>query len=341
MTTSRSGLTCAPPEPACEHPGRRDLANVATVANAHGVRASFLILSLALVLGCGPGDAACREELDVGEASVPFVSGSDGYHTFRIPALARLPSGRLVAFAEGRHDSVDDAGEIDIVQRISDDDGASWGPLQVTVAGGGDTAGNPAPVYDADRDQLLLLFNRAPAEAWEGRIRSGEFADARTGWITTSADGGETWSSPVEITAGTKEPTWRWFVFGPGHGIQLRSPAHRGRLVVGADHSTDDGPEDRWLGAHLVYSDDGGDTWQIGGVDQPGTGFINPNETTIAELADGRILANTRDQNGSSPATRAITHSVDGGRRWSCFPAGAPARSSRSPLLLVGDGWSS
>ena len=34
--------------------------------------------------------------------STPFVSGEDGYHTYRIPSLARLPTGELLLFAEGR-----------------------------------------------------------------------------------------------------------------------------------------------------------------------------------------------------------------------------------------------
>jgi sialidase-1 len=48
-----------------------------------------------------------------------FVSGRDGYHTFRIPAVVRAADGTLIAFAEGRKHSRGDAGDIDLVCRRS------------------------------------------------------------------------------------------------------------------------------------------------------------------------------------------------------------------------------
>ena len=36
--------------------------------------------------------------------------------------------------------------------------------------------------------------------------------------------------------------------------------------------------------SHIIYSDDGGGTWQLGGIHESFT-----NESTIAELSDGRL----------------------------------------------------
>ena len=74
------------------------------------------------------------------------------------------------------------------------------------------------------------------------------------------------------------------------------------------------GGNDR-LGAHALYSDDAGRTWQIGAVDDShvGNNELNPNESTVVELADGRLMFNCRDQGGTSQATRAVTFSDDGG----------------------------
>ena len=59
-------------------------------------------------------------------------------------------------------------------------------------------------------------------------------------------------------------------------------------------------------------------------MDDNTDGDVNVNESAVAELPDGRVYFNTRDQNGTSPATRADAYSVDGGPDLS-------GRSSRSP----------
>ena len=60
-----------------------------------------------------------------------FVSGKDGYHTYRIPALLTTPRGTLLAFCEGRKTSRSDHGDIDLVLRRSSDGGKTWGPMTV------------------------------------------------------------------------------------------------------------------------------------------------------------------------------------------------------------------
>ena len=44
-----------------------------------------------------------------------FVSGADGYHTYRIPALLVTPGGDLLAFCEGRKNSRGDTDDIDLL----------------------------------------------------------------------------------------------------------------------------------------------------------------------------------------------------------------------------------
>ncbi|MFG2289963.1 hypothetical protein ACGFOU_28305 [Streptomyces sp. NPDC048595] len=64
------------------------------------------------------------------ESSVPYRAGTEGYTSFRIPAVVRARSGILLAFAEGRVTSAADWGDIDLVLKRSRDGGRSWGPLQ-------------------------------------------------------------------------------------------------------------------------------------------------------------------------------------------------------------------
>ncbi|MFP3990932.1 sialidase family protein [Streptomyces sp. E11-3] len=248
------------------------------------------------------------------ETSVPFSAGCEGYASFRIPAVVATASGTLLAFCEGRVDSRHDFGHIDIVLKRSTDGGRTWGPLHVAAANGPDLAGNPAPVV-LDTGRILLVHVRNLAAATETQIRRGQIsaADGRRVWITHSDDDGATWSGPREITAQTKKTGWRWYATVPGHALQLST----GRVVVPANHSlpptgSDVGTEAKYNGGHCLLSDDRGENWRIGYVDSAARGIVNVNETTAAELPDGRLYFNTRTDS-PAPGTRADALSTDGG----------------------------
>ncbi len=87
-----------------------------------------------------------------------WVSGEGDYHTYRIPALAASPSGRLLAFCEGRRDSQSDTGLIDLLSRWSDDGGDTWSDSRVVVTEAGMTCGNPCPVVDHESGRVVLTF---------------------------------------------------------------------------------------------------------------------------------------------------------------------------------------
>ncbi|MEV5598457.1 sialidase family protein [Streptomyces sp. NPDC052496] len=277
------------------------------------------------------------------ETSLPFRAGSEGYASFRIPAVVttrratgtgggsgdgdgtgdRTTPGTLLAFAEGRVGSAADHGDIDIVLKRSTDGGRTWGPLQAVARNGTGTAGNPAPVV-LDGGRVLLVHVRSAATATEDRIRRGlvPAADGRRVWVQHSDDDGGTWSAPREITAQAKRAGWRWYATTPGHALQLRHGPHAGRLVVPANHSTaptvpgDNGTEGRYNGGHVLLSDDAGANWRIGYTDSNPNGYINANETTAAELPDGTLYVNTRNDS-PAPGNRADAHSAPewGGER--------------------------
>lgn len=248
------------------------------------------------------------------ETSVPFTAGQEGCASFRIPAVVVTAGGTLLAFCEGRVGSREDFGNIAVVLKRSTDGGRTWGPLLVAAENGEHLAGNPAPVV-LDTGRVLLVHVRNAAPATEQAIRRGEVsaADGRRVWVQHSDDEGLTWSSPADITAQTKRETWRWYATTPGHALQLAS----GRVVVPANHSlpptgTDNGTEGKYDGGHCLLSDDDGGTWRIGYVDDRPDGYINANETTAAELPDGRVYFNTRNDS-PAPGTRADAYSRDGG----------------------------
>lgn len=282
-------------EPLCRFPDVRSN-NQFAVANTRFMWNRLLAIAaicLAVSLAAQASDSFIENR--------PFISGEGGYHTYRIPAIARTTNGTLLAFSEGRKNSSNDDGDIDIVLRRSKDNGATWLPMTLVQEEGGDariTIGNPAPVVDETTGQVHLLFCRNNSRVFH----------------TKSTDDGLTWSRRKEITASVKPAGWEWYATGPGHGIQLKRGRQVGRLVVSSDHRT---ASDTY-GAHVVFSDDYGQTWRLGAVNSA-AGGVNPNETLCVELTgtapDGgsRIYFNTRDHKGSAPGTRGQCWSNDGG----------------------------
>jgi sialidase-1 len=256
-------------------------------------RAGTLLGGLLL---CAAGWGASFTQVEV------FRAGEGGYHTYRIPALITTPKGTLLAFCEGRRNSASDTGDIDLLLRRSFDGGKTWGPVQKLADKREDTIGNPAPVVERKTGTIFLLMTSNPGNSGEKEITRGDYRAARSIWIIRSKDDGATWSEPVEITSQVKRPDWTWYATGPGNGIQLRT----GRLVIACDHNRREGDVRH---SHVIYSDDRGETWKIGGVAEDKT-----NESAVAELKDGELMLNMRSYHGKN--RRAVQRSRDGGLTW-------------------------
>ena len=229
-----------------------------------------------------------------------FLIGRGGYDNYRIPALAVTDSGAVLAFCEGRSEP-HDAGVIHTLLRRSLDGGKTFSPPQVVVRRAGMTCGNPSPIVDRHSGDVILLSTMNPADGPEGDVIQG--MAQRTVWMCRSADDGLTWSQPAEITSSVKRPDWTWYATGPGHGLQLSS----GRLVAPCDHirGVNFRADDPYH-SHVIYSDDSGRTWRIGGVVDAGS-----NESTAIQTVDGSIYLNCRDWTGSR--VRQTAWSRDGG----------------------------
>lgn len=228
-----------------------------------------------------------------------FVSGEGGYPTYRIPALVRTEAGTLLAFCEARQGG--DRGPTDTVVKRSTDGGRTWGDQRVVHSEGDLTVGNPTPVVDRSTGTVHLPLVR-------------EYRDVL---MTRSTDDGRTWSEPTEITGSVKRDDWGYYATGPGVGIQLERGEHAGRLLIPATHWTylwergQELPDDNLRYDHAFYSDDGGETWQLGGTVGP-----HVDEPQAVELPDGRVTFNMRNYREASDG-RAVATSDDGGDSWS------------------------
>lgn len=254
------------------------------------------LVSVALVAGA-PAQSRL-EQTDV------FVSGQDGYHTFRIPALETAPDGSLLAFAEARKYSAADPGfgkqEIDLVYKRSTNNGVTWSAMQVMEAPGELwSAANPATVVDRSQGRVWVLYLRSKPGCSTDTSRPG--TDDMQTLARWSRDNGQTWSPPQDLTGVARDlsdPLWRASVAGPGGAVQTR----RGRLLV-----------PMWkmpYGVFAIYSDDHGQTWRRG---EPVPGNLGGDESQLVELGDGRILIDIRQNSGPH---RWLAESKDGGQTW-------------------------
>ena len=259
-------------------------------------------------IGMLPG-LACAPKEHFNQSPV-FSAGEDGYHTFRIPALLPVGSGVLLAFAEGRRFGRGDSGAIDLVLKRSTDSGATWSALQVVWSDGSNTCGNPCPVVDSRTGRILLPMTWNSGQDNGRELHRGTGTDTRRVFLTHSDDDGRNWSSAREITDQAKRPDWWWYATGPGVAIQVRDGEHPGRIVVPSNHSS----EKDGYAAHAILSDDGGENWRMSSVIAPAC-----NESQVVELADGRLMMNSRNQsftNEERTGYRAIAFSADGGETW-------------------------
>lgn len=199
------------------------------------------------------------------------------YREYRIPGIAVTERGTVLLCCEGRMDTQSDWGQIDIVLWRSCDGGETW-EQQVIRLPGAEMMNNPVPVPDGDRVLMVLHTNYARA------------------WCMESTDEGRTWSEPWEITSAYREFSFAWNVCasGPGHGIRTRG----GRLIVPVwlANGKQTGPGEfahQPSGAGAVYSDDHGRTWHAGAWTAD---MSDANETSLVQLADGRILFNFRNR---------------------------------------------
>lgn len=234
-----------------------------------------------------------------------FTAGENGYHTYRIPSLLVTREGTVLAFCEARKNGAGDAGDIDIMLRRSFDHGATWDTMRLIADDGSNTIGNPCPVQDRETGTIWLILCGNAEDGHEKDILAGKAA--REVLVMKSEDDGATWSEMRDITSDVKRPDWTWYATGPCHAIQLSS----GRLLVPCNHAVLD-PEQEASGpytAHVIYSDDHGESWHIGGIVGPYT-----NECAVAELADGTVYINMRSYHGEN--RRAIARSEDGGLTW-------------------------
>jgi sialidase-1 len=247
-----------------------------------------------------------HSSLSVVSRATLFRAETLGYHTYRIPAVVNLGDGTIVVAAEGRRDSVQDWGEIDLVVRRSTDGGRTFDEQRTLITDPGYTCGNPTWLFDERGGELALLFCKNLADQPEALVLEGKAM--RSVWLCLSRDGGLSFSSPREITSQVKPANWTWYATGPGRGLALRN----GRWVVPCCHAvnvttTHDDP----VRSHLIVSDDCGATWRVAGS----LHVARSSECGLAEVRPNVVYVDFR--NDAAPHARGGALSIDAGDSFS------------------------
>lgn len=230
-----------------------------------------------------------------GATQVTICSATAGGDVYRIPSIITLADSTMLVFAELRHNSWRDKAYTDVVVRRSSDGGKTWSAatnLTESVNGGDYAYMDPSPIYDPKTGNILLFCSR-----WN---KLDTNVKNNRAFLTTSSDGGNTWSIPSDVSDKILAEGMYIAGFGPGHGIALTSEKHKGRLVLITRQS--DGTNTYCCS---IWSDDNGLTWSHGAT-------VSGGEAQIAESGANKLYLNVR-----RGASRYYSTSTNGGQSWS------------------------
>lgn len=254
--------------------------------------------------------------------SAPFQPYDLGSHYWRIPAMVVLhhqqgenasKNGRVVTMADNRFDHNGDLpNHIDVYERHSDDNGATWSTHKMVVGteadhalvGGGHGFGDVSLVECAS-GKIVAIMVGGP-----GYFQSTP-SNPIVPTIITSTDGGDTWSTPRTLTnelynTTYKEGAVQGSFAGSGRGLMLQRQKNEqlnGRIMFAMSHRF--GKNN--VQEYIIYSDDEGNTWKF----STQSAYSGGDESKLVELADGTVMISVR-QGGQ----RGYNKSTDGGVTW-------------------------
>lgn len=254
--------------------------------------------------------------------SAPFQPYDLGSHYWRIPAMVVLhhqkgenasKNGRVVTMADNRFDhNTDLPSHIDVYERHSDDNGATWSTHKMVVGteadhalvGGGHGFGDVSLVECASGKIVAIMVG---GPGYFGSTPSNPIVPT----IITSTDGGDTWSTPRTLTNELYKTTYnegavQGSFAGSGRGLMLQRQKDEqlnGRIMFAMSHRF----ANNNVQEYIIYSDDEGDTWKF----STQSAYSGGDESKLVELADGTVMISVR-QSGQ----RGYNKSTDGGVTW-------------------------
>jgi sialidase-1 len=230
------------------------------------------------------------------------VRGVGGYRQYRIPAMVVTPSGRIIAIYDGRFDFDDLPAPIDLVLRISDDNGSTWSAQSIFrehdgVYGFGDASIIIDPAI-GDKGRILVFYQHTKLAGFFESKAGTDPSDPEISQIglSYSDDDGNSWRHGY-VTDQLKSAGTLGIFATSGMGGRITAGEFAGRLLQTFVLRTK-----TELFSQIGFSDDHGVNWSLGAAIPGG------NETAITSLHDGSILFHSR-----GTPFRLAGRSLDGG----------------------------
>lgn len=221
---------------------------------------------------------------------------------YRIPAIAQAANGDILAFNDRRYSGGDiGSGHLDVVGRISKDNGKTWGDDIVWFDGDNSCGyGDPAVVSNRETNRTLLI-------SCSGRVMfpSGTLANHQgiaQGYLQPDASGewkleGSISDLESQFYTTIFKSTIRSMFIGSGKIVQSRivkkGEYYRLYCALLTKEASSGANTNR-----VVYSDDFGQTWSCLGNYATQAIGAGADEPKVEELPDGSIVISTRKSYG-------------------------------------------
>ena len=229
----------------------------------------------------------------------------DDEFSYRIPAIGKTSTGRLIAVSDYRH-SLDDIGRynfgtatpgIDLVIRTSDDNGATWSATKTIAAGSGKRGADDCAYGDA---AIAVVGEKVLVMAAAGDVMFGNGSSTAHNRAVRvfSEDNGVTW---------TKQDISETLFLGDDATIKNGYSSFFGSGRLAVDENYNGTGKARIYGAlllkkasgtgnYVIYTDDLGLTWHLlGGSQDP---IASQDEPKVEILPSGQILLSIRRGGG-------------------------------------------
>lgn len=268
-------------------------------------------------LTLGKGNLHIKASYTANEERTLFYSPKAG-RPYRIPAVATAPNGDIFAICDYRPCGNDIGyGEVDLVCRVSSDNGVTWTEERTIADGLGHTNkgiwnlgfGDPAIVADCERNELLVMSVCGNRTCWDGNYGEENENPNRVARIRVKYDAAKqewVYGAPEEVTYSVY-PKFK-DAAGNVHAASLFIGAGKicqSRVVKKGDYYrlycavwvvT---KQKRQHHNYVIYSDDFGETWNVLGD----LGYDNcpskyGNEPKCEELPDGTVVLSSRKHGG-------------------------------------------
>ena len=231
-------------------------------------------------------------------SQILFHTGDRYGVPYRIPAIAMAKNGNIIALSDRRFCGNDIGyGHVDIIGRISKDNGSTWGTDFTILRGGGkgrETGyGDACIVADREANKVLLISAAGNVSYWNSTTENPQAMVRVTGTYDKKTKSW-VWTKPADMT----EHIYKELLGNRVKGLFMGSGriCQSSKIKVGsayriyaalATHS----------GNFTIFSDNFGETWKVLGSAYKSCA-PKGDEPKIEELPDGNVVISSRKAGG-------------------------------------------